>query len=94
MQTELTQFSNWLICQYPHSSVRKPTMTFWRSSFTFCYIPHHRTVIHSRISQCSLHIPMTQYPLHAKNGHARIEQHRSVGVAKSPAHEYQYRTNA
>jgi len=23
MQTELTQFSNWLACQYPHSSARK-----------------------------------------------------------------------
>ena len=23
MQTELTQFSNWLTCQYPHSSARK-----------------------------------------------------------------------
>jgi hypothetical protein len=23
MQTEFTQFSNWLTCQYPHSSARK-----------------------------------------------------------------------
>ena len=23
MQTELTQFSNWLACQFPHSSARK-----------------------------------------------------------------------
>jgi len=27
MQTEFTQFSNWLICQYPHSSARKHTMS-------------------------------------------------------------------
>jgi integrase/recombinase XerD len=27
MQTELTQFSNWLKCQYPHSSARKHTMS-------------------------------------------------------------------
>jgi integrase/recombinase XerD len=27
MQTELTQFSNWLTCQYPHSSARKHTMS-------------------------------------------------------------------
>ncbi len=27
MQTELTQFSSWLTCQYPHSSARKHTMS-------------------------------------------------------------------
>jgi len=27
MQTEFTQFSNWLTCQYPHSSVRKHAMS-------------------------------------------------------------------
>ncbi len=27
MQTEFTQFSNWLTCQYPHSSARKHTMS-------------------------------------------------------------------
>jgi site-specific recombinase XerD len=27
MQTELTQFSSWLICQYPHSSARKHTIS-------------------------------------------------------------------
>ena len=27
MQTELTQFSNWLTCQYPHSSARKHIMS-------------------------------------------------------------------
>jgi site-specific recombinase XerD len=27
MQTELTPFSNWLTCQYPHSSARKHTMS-------------------------------------------------------------------
>jgi site-specific recombinase XerD len=27
MQTDLAQFSNWLTCQYPHSSTRKHTMS-------------------------------------------------------------------
>ena len=54
--------------------------------------------MYPRVSQGSLHIPVTQNPLHTKNGHARIEQHRSAGVAKlmrsdvksvSPAHRPQ-----
>jgi len=27
LQTELTQFSSWLTCQYPHSSAKKHTMS-------------------------------------------------------------------
>jgi hypothetical protein len=27
MQTEFNQFLSWLICQYPHSSARKHTMS-------------------------------------------------------------------
>jgi hypothetical protein len=28
VQTKVTQFSNWLTCQYPHLSARKLTMSF------------------------------------------------------------------
>lgn len=61
-------------------------------------IPHHRAVMHPRVSQCSLHILVSQYSLNTENGHTRIEQHRRAGVAKlmrgdvksvSPAHRRQ-----
>jgi len=39
MQTELTQFSNWLTCQYPHSSARKHTMGYLVLFFSWTVKP-------------------------------------------------------
>ena len=45
-------------------------------------ILYHCTVIHPCIPQCGFYILVTQYPLHTKNGHARIEQHRRAGMSE------------
>ena len=39
MQTELTQFSNWLTCQYPHSSARKHIMSDLALFFSYAGKP-------------------------------------------------------
>jgi len=45
-------------------------------------ILHNIAVIHPCIPQRSLHILVTQYLLHTKNGHARIEQQRRTGMSE------------
>ena len=46
MQTELTQFSNWLTCQYPHSSARKHTMSDLALFFSWAEKPPTETSPH------------------------------------------------
>jgi integrase/recombinase XerD len=57
MQTELTQFSNWLTCQYPHSSARKHTISdlalffSWAGKPPSAISPHD---VNSYIQHCLL----------------------------------------